>query len=398
MFVNGHDDRFKFVGNLAEKNGSLRLSDVTLLDEGVYTCIFTLFPTGNYQAEIHLNVHVTRTEVNAPVVGDKEVPLASCTAAGSKPPAVVTWKTGTLEEKVRSTMNSTLQANDTTTTVSSLWGIPSREINGSPVRCVITTPALPREEILSITIQVSYPPGKVSVNHISKSSFECVAEANPPPQFTWARPGQPPALQGSTLDNAYEDGLYQCEASNKYGRSCRACETILAILLILFVFSVLAFGYFYKSKDWDFDLPRRKRPRNEEGTDEERHPARAGSDLEPLEFQKGPVSCFACLIFALVHTVRSSDLALLLALLSRLSGLVSSIVSAASIPASAGVTPSLFTASSTSTSSSTASSTTFSASTSAGCTTSTGCTTSAGCTTSGSSSCNVTPGVSVVWA
>uniref|UniRef100_A0A3B4TJ04 Nectin-1-like n=1 Tax=Seriola dumerili TaxID=41447 RepID=A0A3B4TJ04_SERDU len=56
QFVNGHDDRFKFIGNLNEKNGSLKLSSVKLLDEGLYSCIFTLFPTGNYRTEIPLNL------------------------------------------------------------------------------------------------------------------------------------------------------------------------------------------------------------------------------------------------------------------------------------------------------------------------------------------------------
>lgn len=55
-FVNGHDNRFEFVGSITDLNGALQLSDVTLMDEGVYTCIFTLFPSGNHKTEIPLNV------------------------------------------------------------------------------------------------------------------------------------------------------------------------------------------------------------------------------------------------------------------------------------------------------------------------------------------------------
>lgn len=56
-FVNGHaDDRFEFIGNIKDSNGSLQLSRVKLMDEGTYTCIFTLFPSGNHKTEIPLNV------------------------------------------------------------------------------------------------------------------------------------------------------------------------------------------------------------------------------------------------------------------------------------------------------------------------------------------------------
>ena len=51
-----NDDRFKFIGKVANKNGSLKISNVTLMDEGTYTCIFTLFPSGNFRTKIFLKV------------------------------------------------------------------------------------------------------------------------------------------------------------------------------------------------------------------------------------------------------------------------------------------------------------------------------------------------------
>uniref|UniRef100_I3KD63 Ig-like domain-containing protein n=1 Tax=Oreochromis niloticus TaxID=8128 RepID=I3KD63_ORENI len=56
QFVNGDDDRFKYIGNFNDKNGTLQLSNVALKDEGSYTCIFTLFPSGNQKTEIPLNL------------------------------------------------------------------------------------------------------------------------------------------------------------------------------------------------------------------------------------------------------------------------------------------------------------------------------------------------------
>lgn len=91
---------------------------------------------------------------NHPTVGTKEVPLVTCTAAVSKPPAEVKWITGSLAKKVEVTTNFTTHDNGTTTTVSSLLGIPTREINNHLVQCVITNTALSKEVILDFSMQI----------------------------------------------------------------------------------------------------------------------------------------------------------------------------------------------------------------------------------------------------
>ncbi|XP_040004727.1 nectin-3-like protein [Xiphias gladius] len=264
QFVNGHDKRFEFIGSFDDKNGSLQLADITLLDEGIYTCIFTLFPSGNYKTEIPLNVlvpPVTHVEDNLPILGDDEVSLATCTAASSRPPAEVRWLTGTLADKVRATTSSIQHANGTTTTVSSLLGVPSREINHHLVQCVFTSPALSKEETVPFTIQVYFSPMEVNIGERSKDSLQCVTEANPKANFTWRRSGQswPQSavrVEGSTLQflsmSSDLNGLYQCEASNLYGKdhgylyvhvtsgTCTACWTLFSILLSLIVIGVAA--------------------------------------------------------------------------------------------------------------------------------------------------------------
>ncbi|XP_039861499.1 nectin-2-like isoform X4 [Simochromis diagramma] len=190
QFVNGRDDRFKYIGNFNNKNGTLQLSNVTLKDEGSYTCIFTLFPSGNQKTEIPLNLLVppfTNIKDNLPTLGTEEVLFATCTAAGSKPPAEVRWLTGALGDKVRTTTNSTQYDNGTTTTVSSLFGVPTREINGHQVQCVISGDSLTKEESLPFTIQVYFSPTEVNIRVISEDSFECVTEANPNAIFNWSR-------------------------------------------------------------------------------------------------------------------------------------------------------------------------------------------------------------------
>ena len=54
--INGLGDKAEFIGNTQEIIGSILLKNVLLLDEGVYTCIFNIFPSGPFEAEVHLSV------------------------------------------------------------------------------------------------------------------------------------------------------------------------------------------------------------------------------------------------------------------------------------------------------------------------------------------------------
>uniref|UniRef100_A0A673XAH5 Ig-like domain-containing protein n=1 Tax=Salmo trutta TaxID=8032 RepID=A0A673XAH5_SALTR len=58
---NGLSGRVQFIGNPSENLGSIRITPVRntavrLLDEGNFTCIFSVFPSGAYNTEIPLTV------------------------------------------------------------------------------------------------------------------------------------------------------------------------------------------------------------------------------------------------------------------------------------------------------------------------------------------------------
>uniref|UniRef100_A0A672GTD1 Ig-like domain-containing protein n=1 Tax=Salarias fasciatus TaxID=181472 RepID=A0A672GTD1_SALFA len=123
-FVDDPDPRISFIGHFAERNGTLQISNVSLNDEGSYTCIFSLFPICGVLNSTLL------------VLGNEEVLLATCTAAASRPAAQLRWITGALGKSLRETTSVTEHDNGTTTTVSSLFGVPRREISGHEVQCV----------------------------------------------------------------------------------------------------------------------------------------------------------------------------------------------------------------------------------------------------------------------
>uniref|UniRef100_A0A3P9ME50 Ig-like domain-containing protein n=1 Tax=Oryzias latipes TaxID=8090 RepID=A0A3P9ME50_ORYLA len=132
VYSNGKDSRFEFNGNFSDKNGTLKFSNVTLEDEGSYSCIFSLFPSGTQSRNSQLVILVppiTNLMDYTPLEGNEEVPLATCTAAASKPKAEVRWIKGSLEGKVREKLNETQHANGTTTTWSTLLGKPGRQMN-----------------------------------------------------------------------------------------------------------------------------------------------------------------------------------------------------------------------------------------------------------------------------
>ncbi|RVE57871.1 hypothetical protein OJAV_G00203750 [Oryzias javanicus] len=267
-YSNGEDLRFQLIGNFDEKNGTLKFSDVTLEDEGSYTCIFSLFPSGKQSRTSQLVTLVppnTNLMSYTPLEGNEEVPLATCTAAASKPKAEVRWIKGSLEGKVREELSETQHANGTTTTWSTLLGKPQREMNGQSVQCVVSSETM-KEEILETNIQVYYSPGEVTVIERSKDSFECAAEANPNATFAWTRGGLSPPesviVEKGRLQfpsrNSDLSGLYQCEAENTVGKAktsvfvhfssepAVACWVVLALVFVLLMVAA-AFVYFWRS-------------------------------------------------------------------------------------------------------------------------------------------------------
>ncbi|KAK2905292.1 hypothetical protein Q8A67_007091 [Cirrhinus molitorella] len=221
----------EFIGNFVEKNGSIQLLRMSLMDEGIYTCIFNLISTGPFETNINATVlvrpesYVTGEE---PVVGSLDATLASCFASNARPAAEVTWRLGDLENSLRTETNHTVHPNGTVTVVSYLLGAPYKHLNKKNVQCVVKHNTLKEELVLDYTINIYYPPESVVIIPDSPTNvkeFICIVDSNPEPtNYNWTRVNKStPYYEGNRLPvpNLSPDfnGLYICCAKNLYGSS-----------------------------------------------------------------------------------------------------------------------------------------------------------------------------------
>ncbi|KAG9329075.1 hypothetical protein JZ751_007711 [Albula glossodonta] len=193
--VNGLGERLRYIGSVADLNASFQLQDVSLEDEGTYTCSCTVYPSGLYETKMSLTVQVppvVRVAVDEVLLaGELESTIAVCTAAVGKPPAEISWLTDNLEGPIHTFINSSLHSNGTTTVQSLLRASPSRSMNRQEVRCVAKHPALQQEKIVPCKLDIHYPPQSVNISHSGKSHqdpvFHCATDANPAATYTWSR-------------------------------------------------------------------------------------------------------------------------------------------------------------------------------------------------------------------
>uniref|UniRef100_A0A3B4CIB3 Ig-like domain-containing protein n=1 Tax=Pygocentrus nattereri TaxID=42514 RepID=A0A3B4CIB3_PYGNA len=294
--VNGLGDRTEFIGDIKEIIGTILLRKVTLLDEGIYTCIFNVFPSGPFETEIHLNIQVppvvgVTTDV-IPVAGESEVILATCTAVKARPAADVSWRLGALSNSVKVQTNVSADPDGTYTVKSFLIGVASKDLNKQKVQCSVDHISLNEELILDYALIIHYPPQVVyikSVNVLTPEEFQCVVDANPRPTFTWSRENKALSrhVDADSLiipQTSDSNGLYLCNVSNQYGNgtgtlymqvsreSTTVCWVLFSFLLLGFIATCLL--------EWKFNVFERLRTFLSELRNRTRHdPVSTGSSM-----------------------------------------------------------------------------------------------------------------------
>ncbi|KAL7882095.1 hypothetical protein AOLI_G00089440 [Acnodon oligacanthus] len=179
--VNGLGDRTEFTGNIQEDIGSILLKNVTVLDQGIYTCTFNTLPSGTYEKQISLIVLVppvvgVTTDV-IPVAGQSKVILATCTATKARPAADVSWRLGALSDSVKVQTNISADPGGTYTVKSYLIGVAFKDLNQQKVQCLVNHTSLNEVLILDYALIIHYPPQSVEIISVAVSEttkeFQC---------------------------------------------------------------------------------------------------------------------------------------------------------------------------------------------------------------------------------
>ncbi|XP_067890246.1 nectin-3-like isoform X2 [Heterodontus francisci] len=267
------DGRMTYFGKEG-KNASIYLKNITLRDEGTYTCIFTLFPDGPVEEEIQLIVRVPPTVTvqtyPVPSLADcSEHILVTCTAANAKPAADITWETP-----------FTLHANQTiapsaangTVTVSSQFHLcPNRSLHGQNIFCVVEHPTLNASKRFPYKLNIYYMSSlivKAQKTEEGGLHLVCDADANPPAtKYIWTKENGPIPEGVRTENDQLKlpkltpdlNGLYRCEASNTVGTAFGSLYLhtsehqprqyivlFIIIVVLLIMLGILGFLYYKK--------------------------------------------------------------------------------------------------------------------------------------------------------
>ncbi|KAM4704120.1 nectin-1 isoform 3-T3 [Rhinophrynus dorsalis] len=219
------------------RDGTIKLSNLQLEDEGAYICEFATFPSGNRESQLNLTVlarptnHMegTQTQLVAVPGSTKKVVVATCTSANGKPPSSVSWET---KLKGEAEFQEIKNDNGTVTVISRYRLVPNREAHRQPLTCVINYQTERHTE--STYLSVQYEP-QVTIEgfdgnwYVKRSEVKltCTVDANPPPSFYKWR-----MANGSLPESAEENnntllfrepvtyslsGTYICEAKNAIG-------------------------------------------------------------------------------------------------------------------------------------------------------------------------------------
>ncbi|XP_072910495.1 nectin-1-like isoform X1 [Hemitrygon akajei] len=221
--------------NASLTDASLVIDRLLMSDDGIYSCEFATYPEGNQEAATNLTV-LAEPEISAsPLLvrsGKLPVPVASCIAAGGKPPASITWR-GNVPGNA--TTELTQNADGTTTVTSRYQAVPSSELDGVTLECMVTHRTLERPKVIINTLSIQYPPivtieGYDDNWYLDRehASLTCNVKANPAASdYRWyMNGGDVPSgvrIVGHqlTVDRVtYQvNGTFSCEASNSLGQT-----------------------------------------------------------------------------------------------------------------------------------------------------------------------------------
>ncbi|XP_059400326.1 cell adhesion molecule 2a isoform X1 [Carassius carassius] len=229
------DNRIELVRATSQEL-TISISEVTLADEGMYTCSLFTMPVKTAKAFLTVLGVPKKPEINGltkPVLEGDQITL-TCVTSGSKPAADVRWFKNEKEIKGAKEVNA---SGKTFTVKSSLQFLVNRHDDGVAYTCRVDHVSLTatHEETTQV-LEVHYAP-YVEIKHSIPATLEgqylkleCVPHGNPSPDpVLWTKDGgELPDLdrvivEGRELTfmslNRTDNGTYRCEATNHLGTS-----------------------------------------------------------------------------------------------------------------------------------------------------------------------------------
>ncbi|CAL8304915.1 unnamed protein product [Gadus morhua 'NCC'] len=225
---------------------TLTFSSLRLADDAAYICEYTTFPAGNREGTVNLTVYArptTKMSLSTPTLvaraNNVRTPVATCTSANGKPPAIIRWETRVPGEAT----STEFRNSDGTFTVQSEYAmVPSKDTHQEVLTCVTTY----NDEVFtdSVTLDIQYEPD-VSVEgfdgnwYLNRENVQLSCQANANPRvslYQWKRVnGTIPSnveIQDNTLTFSgpltYDlEGTYACEATNGIGTRAASVEVVI---------------------------------------------------------------------------------------------------------------------------------------------------------------------------
>ncbi|XP_039599619.1 nectin-3-like isoform X2 [Polypterus senegalus] len=217
--LNEFGKRFSFIGK-EQRHASILLRNTSLLDDGEYKCIFTIFPSGTFEDVFRITVYVqpsvTVQSERIPEDVTTEGVIAVCTAVNGKPKPAMSWIT-TFEHRVE--MNSTSDSDGSSTVQSHLLAVPSRMLNQVEVFCVVEQPVLATKINTTVNLNITYAPivtVRIAEIESDKMVILCEADANPAAEkFVWKKESDIIAFDNVTSEGSRHLMLMLANESNK---------------------------------------------------------------------------------------------------------------------------------------------------------------------------------------
>ncbi|XP_019750258.1 cell adhesion molecule 2-like isoform X5 [Hippocampus comes] len=222
---------------------TIRINDVSLADEGQYTCSLFTMPVKTTKAFLTVLGVPERPEITgftSPAL-EGEVITLTCTTAGSKPAAHIRWLRN--DKEVQGTTEVSASGKSFTVR-SSLHFQVGRGDDGVAYTCMVDHLSLSNPYMTTEVLEVHYAP-HLEITHSmiipqegQYFKLECVSRGNPIPEpVLWSKDGgelpdvERMIVEGRELTittlNKTDNGTYRCEASNHLGTS--SAEYILFV-------------------------------------------------------------------------------------------------------------------------------------------------------------------------